>query len=62
VKIGFGRSRPCSRSNRSGVLQLTRWVLRTTRLRAPATQPMKEAAWEGRGTSSAALTVGSGGS
>jgi hypothetical protein len=35
--------------------QITRWVLRTARLRAPATQPMKGAARERRGTSSAAL-------
>jgi hypothetical protein len=43
-------------------LQLTRWVLRTARLRAPATQPRKGVAWEGRGTSCTALAVGSGGS
>jgi hypothetical protein len=43
-------------------IQITRWVLRTARLRAPATQSMKGAAREGRGTSFAALTVGSGGS
>jgi hypothetical protein len=39
-----------------------RGVLRTARLRAPATQPMKGVAWERRGTSCAALAVGSGGS
>jgi hypothetical protein len=43
-------------------IQITRWVLRTARLRAPATQPMKGAARKRRGTSAAALAVGSGGS
>ena len=42
--------------------QLTRWVLRTARLRAPATQPMRGVARERRGTSCAPHSVGSGGS
>jgi hypothetical protein len=42
--------------------RLTGWVSRTARLRAPATQPMKGVAREGRGTSFADLTVSSGGS
>jgi len=51
-----------SRGSRQTRHQLTRWVLRTARLRAPATQAGKGAARERRGTSYAALTVGSGGS
>jgi hypothetical protein len=31
--------------------QITGWVLRTARLRAPATQPIKGVARDGRGTS-----------
>jgi hypothetical protein len=48
---------------RSGILRrLTGWVSRTARLRAPATQPMKGVASEGRRNSSADLTVSSGAS
>jgi hypothetical protein len=43
-------------------LQITGWVSRTARLRAPATQPMKEVAREGRGNPSADLAVSSGAS
>jgi len=50
------------RERRTGSRHLTRWVLRTARLRAPATQPMKGIGRERRGTSCAALAVGSGGS
>jgi hypothetical protein len=37
-------------------------VSRTAHLRAPATQPMKEIDWEGRGNPFAALSVGFGAS
>jgi hypothetical protein len=42
--------------------QITGWVTRTARLRAPATQPMKGVAREGRGNPSADLAVSSGAS
>jgi len=42
-------------ATRAHLHQLTRWVLRTARLRAPVTQPMKGAPREGRGTSCAVL-------
>jgi hypothetical protein len=40
--------------------QLTRWVLRGGRFRGLATQPVKRAAWEGRGNPCADLSVSSG--
>jgi hypothetical protein len=43
------------RATGSRLHHLTRWVLRMARLRAPATQPMKGAARERRGTFCAAL-------
>jgi hypothetical protein len=51
---------PGRRATGAGARHITGWVSRTARLRAPATQPMKGVAREGRGNSSADLAVSSG--
>jgi hypothetical protein len=52
----------CRNAAGSGAHQITGWVSRTARLRAPATQLIKGVAREGRGNPSADLAVSSGAS